>query len=239
MYMWDTDEKVDLWQKHKGKRIVWCFEPIDSHVQQWHLKSHYSINQCQKFMHDIFATDERSCDKYGVKWLPQWSSNKFYEMKNRPIETDKILFSGQAGLAEYSQRNQLLTKILQDTDLSDRISVTNTTRSLSWDEYIDNFLKYPVVLNPIGILSGCNTRTYETLISGRVLLQQEDEIGYKRHRELLLKHSNVLFFSNYDDLKKIILEADLMSLMTNETEAQYNENNLFARLDLIKEKTGA
>ena len=49
MYMWDTDEKVEKWLSHQHKRVVWCFEPVDSHIEMWQRKSHYSLNQCQKF----------------------------------------------------------------------------------------------------------------------------------------------------------------------------------------------
>ena len=229
LYMWDTHEKVSKWQAHPGKKIMWCFEPIDSHIEKWHMKSHYCLSQCQHFIHDIFGADERSCDKYGIKWLPQWCSNKFYEMRHQKIETDKILFSGQAGKSEYSERNILLNQIKSDADISDRVEVTNTTRSLEWDDYIKNFLRYPIILNPMGILKGCNTRTYETLISGRVLLQQEDIEGYQRHRELLQKHPNVFFYKTYKDLKEIILGTDLRVLVQENTDAQYKENNIFTR----------
>lgn len=237
LYMWDTDEKIELWNKHKGKRVVWCFEPVDSHIQQWQLKSHYSLSQCQKIMHDIYATDERTCDKYGIKWLPQWCSNKFYEMKDRPLETDKILFSGQAGKPEYHDRNNLLNSIFSDSDMASRIEVTNTDRSLTWDNYIDNFLKYPIILNPRGILSGCNTRTYEALISGRVLLQQEDEIGYHRHKELLQGYPNVLFFKSHKDLKEIVQNINLIDLVQKDTSSQYARNNLLARMNEVNKKS--
>jgi len=233
LYMWDTDEKVELWKNHVGKRIVWCFEPVDSHIEQWQMKSHYSLSQCQKFIHDIYATDERTCDKYGIKWLPQWCSNKFYEMKARPIETDKILFSGQAGKPEYHDRNNLLRTILNDSDMASRIEVTNTNRSLPWENYIDNFLKYPIILNPVGILKGCNTRTYEALVSGRVLLQQEDEIGYYRHKDLLKEYPNIFFFKSYKDLKELVLGTDLVDFVQQDPTRQYDDNNLFARIRKI------
>ena len=233
MYMWDTDEKVEKWHNHKGKRIVWCFEPIDSHIEQWHAKSHYSLSQCQKFMHDIFASDERSCDKYKVKWLPQWCSNLFYEMRSTPVQSEKILFSGQAGNPEYKQRNNLISSILQDPELKEQIEITNTTRNLSWIKYIENFLKYPVILNPVGILKGCNTRTYEALISGRVLLQQEDEIGYQRHKKLLQKYPNVFFYKTYKDLKEIILDTNLNDLVQTDTSRQYENNNIFKRFETV------
>ena len=236
LYMWDDDVKVAKWTKHQHKRIVWCFESIDSPNEKWHRKSHYSINQCQKFIHDIYAADERTCDKYKVKWCPQWSSNLFYKMKNHPITKDKILFSGQAGSPEYYERNMLLGRLLSDNDLTQKIEVTNDTRSLSWDEYILNFLSYPIILNPMGILKGCNTRTYETLISGRVLLQQEDKIGYQRHKKLLLKHPNVFFFKTYEELKEIILGIDLINLVQSDVSSQYEENNIFKRFEILEEQ---
>lgn len=233
LYMWDTDEKIDLWRKHPGKRLVWCFEPIDSPIKQWHAKSHYSMSQCQKFMHDAYGADERTCDKYGIKWMPQWCSSRFYSLKDRKIESDKILFSGQAGKPEYEKRNSLLSLILQDKDLSNKIEITNTSRSLGWDDYIDNFLKYPVILNPMGILHGCNTRAYETIISGRVLLQQEDSEGYRRHRELLQRHPNVFFYKTYEELKEIILDTNLIDLVQEKTDNQYSENNIYSRFSDI------
>jgi hypothetical protein len=234
LYLWDTPEKVERWISHKGKKIVWCFEAIDAIIPAWAHKSHYSINMCSQFADELWATDERDCDKYNISWLPQWSSPRFFERRARPIETEKILFSGQAGNPEYHHRNTLLTQIFEDPDMSNRFEVTNTDRSMSWNDYIDNFLKYPVILNPMGVLKGCNTRTYETLISGRVLLQQEDQIGYQRHRELLQRHPNVLFFKTYDDLKEIVLGVDLLTLVQTETTEQYEENNLFSRISMMR-----
>ena len=86
----------------------------------------------------------------------------------------------------------------------------------------------------MGVLRGCNTRTYETLISGRVLLQQEDQIGYQRHKELLQRHPNVFFFKTYEDLKEIILGLDLIKLVQADTASQYEENNLFSRMKIVR-----
>ena len=85
----------------------------------------------------------------------------------------------------------------------------------------------------MGILRGCNTRTYEALISGRVLLQQEDEIGYQRHQRQLLSHPNIFFFKTYEELKEIILGTDLINLVQMDTSKQYEENNIFRRFETM------
>ena len=64
LYMWDTDEKVELWKKFPHKIYVWCFERIDSIVHEWKQKSYFSISQIKKFAYKILACDEHDCDKF-------------------------------------------------------------------------------------------------------------------------------------------------------------------------------
>ena len=49
LYMWDNEEKVNLWKNFKYKIFVWCFERVDAIVDSWRQKSFFSINQIKKF----------------------------------------------------------------------------------------------------------------------------------------------------------------------------------------------
>jgi len=229
-YLWDSEEKIKRWldlsQKHE--LWLWCFERIDAIVPEWQQKSHLSIAIASKFCKRILACDEDDCDKYGLDWLPQWASNKFYENRMIKPTSNKILFSGQAGGPEYHARNVLLSSISNDLDISSSIEITNTKRNLSWNDYTKNLLNYNSVLNPIGILRALNTRAYETMYSGRVLLQQKFG-SYARH-EKLLEDSNVIFFESFEDLKKIILKSDYSNC---NPDLSYTNHSLYARMKSI------
>jgi len=229
-YLWDNEEKLKKWisRSQKYEHWVWCFERIDAIVPAWQQKSHISLSIASKFCKRILACDEDDCEKYNIDWLPQWASNKFYNKKDTIPTSNKILFSGQAGGPEYHSRNLLLKSIFNDSDICNEFEITNTKRSLNWDDYVNNLLKYKIILNPIGILKGLNTRAYETMYSGRVLLQNVKG-KYKLH-EKLLQDSNVSFFESMDDLKKIVAEKRYTQC---NAEDMYKKHSLYARLKFI------
>lgn len=202
-FLWDSPEKLLRWKDHKHRKAVWCFERINAIVPQWKAKSEYSISVLKQFVDQIYVCDEDDAQVYG-DWLPQWASRKFYDMKDTNVENNKYLFSGQAGKPEYQSRTQLLNSIFSDVYLKDHFQITNFSRDLGWDDYCRNFLSFSGVLNPIGILRGFNTRTYEVMYSGRTLLQQTAG-KYSRHEKLLEGHPNVVLFETLDELKDKIV----------------------------------
>jgi hypothetical protein len=228
--LWDSEEKIKKWMAYsqKNELWLWCFERVDAIVPAWQQKSHFSISVASKFCKRILACDEDDCDKYNFDWLPQWASKKFYDLRHTKTQSDKILFSGQAGIPEYKMRNDVLSSIFSDESLKNRFEITNTKRSFSWEEYIQNFLKYETVLNPVGILRGLNTRAYEAIYSGRVLLQHTAG-HYRRHQQLLKSNSGVLFFDSLDRLKKELDEKKI----TPNPELSFRENSLHARMKMI------
>lgn len=231
-FLWDTDEKLTRWiaRKEKWEHWVWCFERIDAIVPAWQYKSHLSLLRASKFCKRVLACDEDDCDKYGFDWLPQWASCRFYNERTPLPETDKLLFSGQAGKPEYQMRNELLSSILQDPDLKDRIVITNTSRSLGWDDYILNLMSYRTVINPIGVLRALNTRAYEVMYSGRLLLQHT--VGsYRRHEEMLRDKSAVIFFKSPSELKRKI--GSVRSVVVDDSASLFEENCLSARMRSI------
>ena len=230
-YLWDSEEKLKKWldRSQKFEHWLWCFERVDAIVPAWKTKSHISLSITSKFCKRILACDEDDCDKYNFDWLPQWASNKFFIKRNVKPTSDKILFSGQAGGPEYNVRNLLIQKILADDETKELLSITNTKRSLTWNQYIDNVLKHSMILNPFGILKGLNTRAYECLYSNRLVFQQK--IGnYKRHEALLQENLGIVFFENFDDLKKKIRATKDIS---NFSEESYKTNSLYSRLKSI------
>lgn len=231
LYMWDNEEKVNLWKNFKYKIYVWCFERVDAIVESWRQKSYFSINQIKKFTNNILACDEHDCDKFGFKWLPQWASPKFYENKDIEIEfEDKILFSGQAGKPEYFLRNKLLSEMLNDDYFSNKLVINNNTRSLTEDEYLNNLLKYKYILNPVGVLEAFNVRAFEVLYSNRILLQQTTR-EYKRHFDLVKGLDNCVLFHNIDDLK-----IKLKKVTFGNNKNFFNNNNIEKRINSLCEK---
>ena len=230
-FLWDNEEKLKRWhaRKDKWEHWVWCFERIDAIVPVWQQKSHYSLRIASTFCKRILACDEDDCNKYGLDWLPQWASSRFYHERTEPPISDSVLFSGQAGKPEYQARNELLHSILQDADLGKRLVISNTSRDLGWDGYISNLMSHRVILNPVGILRGLNTRAYETLYSGRVLLQHTVGV-YERHEEMLKDNPGVIFFRDFNDLKKKI---DRASEVMTSCEMSFDEGSLHARMKRI------
>ena len=232
LYMWDNEEKVNLWKNFKYNIYVWCFERVDAIVDSWRQKSFFSISQIKKFTNNILACDEHDCDKFGFKWLPQWASPKFYKNKDRKIEFEnKILFSGQAGKPEYFLRNKLLSEMLSDDYFSNKLIVNNSTRILSENEYLDNLLKYKYILNPVGVLEAFNVRSFEVLYADRILLQQTTR-EYKRHFNLIKKLDNCILFTNLDDLKEKLKSLPIKNKKNN----FYNKNKIQNRINYIMDK---
>ena len=230
-FLWDTDEKLQRWiqRKNKWEHWVWCFERVDAIVPDWMQKSHYSLSRLFNFCNRVLACDEDDCDKYSFDWLPQWASCRFYEHRGVTPTSDRILFSGQAGGPEYQMRNLLLKEISDDPDLSRAVKVTNTRRSLGWDGYINNMLRYRTVLNPVGILRGLNTRAYEAMYSGRVLLQHS--VGqYRRHEEMLRDNGAVIFFRDTAGLREAL---GLVTGIVGEPDSSYTRHSLHARMKSI------
>ena len=231
MYMWDTDEKVQNLKNYPHAKMVWCFERIDAIIPAWRQKSFFSLSMIQLFADEILACDEDDCDKMGFKWLPQWASNQFFELRSQePNNHSDILFSGQAGKPEYQARNNLLAACQSSSFLKDRLKITNIDRSLTWSQYIQNLLNYNVIINPVGVLKALNTRAYEGLYSGRWVLQHQ--IGkYERHLDLLKNDANIVFFQDYNDLLKKIEMIDTLNPVTEEEiRKSYEKHNLHARM---------
>ena len=225
LFLWDTQDKVERWKKFQHQKVVWCFERIDAIVPIWQQKSHYSMQMVKQFADKIYATDEDDCDKYGFEWFPQWASCRFYNNRKRDVLWNQILFSGQAGKPEYAARNNFVSQVLDDKSLSKYMRLTNTSRTLTWDEYADNLLSHSAILNPVGILKGFNTRAYEVLYSGRMLLQQTYG-NYKRHFEMIEDCKNVIHFTDVPGLKKGLSNLDLG---IKDSSTFFKKNNLFAR----------
>ena len=225
-FLWDSPEKLARWQQHKHRKAVWCFERIDAIVPAWKQKSEYSVSILKQFVDQIFVCDEDDAKIYG-DWLPQWASPVFHEKKDTPITINKMLFSGQAGKPEYAERTRLLNEISLDPTVKDLLQITNFSRDYSWDVYCNNLLSYYAVLNPLGILRGFNTRTYETMYSGRVLLQQT--FGhYDRHAKLLEGHPNAVMFQTLDELK-----SKLTNVGKGNPDKFFKENSIYARFKNI------
>lgn len=231
-YLWDNEDKLKKWMSYsqKNELWLWCFERVDAIVPAWQQKSHFSISVASKFCKRILACDEDDCDKYNFDWLPQWASKDFYIKRNSiNLDQKKILFSGQAGIPEYHMRNLLLEEIRNDDELKSIITIANTKRTFSWDEYIKNFLRYKAILNPVGILRGLNTRAYEALYSGRILLQHT--VGnYSRHEKMLKDNPGVIFFKNSTELKNSI---KLLEDRTVDPDKSFEEHSIFSRMKKI------
>jgi len=225
-YLWDTEEKVQKWISHKHRKAVWCFERIDAIVPQWKAKSEYSISLLKRFVDQIYVCDEDDANTYG-DWFPQWASRKFFDNRDKKINNDKILFSGQAGKPEYASRNKLLNDIIADRDLKNKINITNFSRDYSWDDYCNNLLSYEKILNPVGILRGFNTRTYEVLYSGRLLLQQTYG-NYAKHSSIVESCPNVVLFQTLPELK-----SKIKLLKTEDSTKFFENNNIYARFKSI------
>lgn len=230
-YLWDNHKYISHWKNYSGKKHIWCFEKIDCIVPMWKEKSHASLRLAQQFTDSFFVSDEQDSRKYGITWLPQWASNRFYTQAGQTPTETRMTFSGQAGVPGYAVRDKLLTQLLSDSDLKEKFYVSNTSRTKTWDDYITNFLNHKFILNPLGNFKGFNTRTYEALTSGRLLIQQVDS-EFISHRESLEKYPNVVFFETFEELKKILLNMNSFEIV--DSSLQFEQNNFHQRMSLVK-----
>jgi hypothetical protein len=228
-FLWDNEEKINKWinRKDKWQHWVWCFERIDAIVPEWKQKSHYSLSILNNFCKRILACDEDDCTNYGIDWLPQWASPRFYYERNITPTNQGILFCGQAGKPEYQMRNEFLAEILNNNSLNKIVVVSSSDRKMTWDKYISNTLSYDQLLNPIGILRGLNTRAYEAIYSGRMLYQHT--IGtYERHEKMLEGYKNVKFVRDVSDFQNNITQAGII-----DPKESFEKNSIFARMKSI------
>lgn len=226
MFLWDTPEKIARWKSHKHRKVVWCFERIDAIVPAWKAKGEYSLELLKQFVDQIYVCDEDDALVYG-DWLPQWGSRIFYDRRQTNITNNKILFSGQAGKPEYAERTRLLNEMMLDQEFKEIVQITNFTREYSWELYCSNLLSYSAILNPVGILRGFNTRTYEVLYSGRILLQQK--FGeYQKHSAILESFPNAISFQTLDELK-----SKLPHVQPGDADLFFERNNIYSRFKSI------
>lgn len=229
MYLWDNEKYREHWKNYPHAKIIWCFEKVDCVIPQWQQKSHYSLGLCQTFTDKFVASDEQDCRKYGLTWLPQWASCRFYENRNQiPLES-RVVFSGQAGVPGYAQRDDLLKRLSPNIDLC---YISNHKRTKSWDDYISNFLNHSKILAPLGNLKAFNTRTFEALTSGRLLLQQVDE-EFPWHMKLLEKYPNVRFFQTHEELLELLKSQEIQNFVPVDPTQAFEENTVFARFKML------
>ena len=229
-FLWDSDEKISRWmsRKEKWEHWVWCFERVDAIVPVWLQKSHLSLSIANRFCTRILACDEDDCDKYGFDWLPQWASRKFYDSASQIPTTNQVLFSGQTDKPEYAHRTELIRACQTDSSISDQLSITNRLRTFDWEDYVRNLLEHTRILNPVGTLKSLNTRAYESIYSGRLLLQQT--IGdYTRHQDMLAGLDNVLFFNTFEQLREKIIQSREYEV----TPGNFEEHSLHTRMKSI------
>lgn len=231
-YLWMNPVYLKFWRNYGGKKIVWAFEKIDCIIPEWREASHESIARIKEFTDDIYVSDEQDARKYGFKWLPQWASRNFFDHRGHRITEERMLFSGQAGRPGYEKRDDLLKKILEDEFMVNHLTLTNYERTMNWEDYVDNLLSHRIVLAPFGNFKGFNTRTYEVLTSGRVLLQQVDP-EYQWHIDSIKSYKNVVLFETFEELKHLVLETDLASKFDLDPTKQFLENNFFQRMKLV------
>jgi hypothetical protein len=113
--------------------------------------------------------------------------------------------------------------------LKDKLVISNTSRELGWNGYIENLMLHRNILNPIGILRGLNTRAYETLYSGRVLLQHA--VGeYQRHENLLKDNPGIIFFNDFEDLKK---KANRLKEIKTDSDFSFTQSSFHTRMKSI------
>jgi spore maturation protein CgeB len=90
-------------------------------------------------------------------------------------------------------------------------------------------MSYRFILNPFGILRGLNTRAYETLYSGRVLLQHT--VGeYSRHEKMLKDNPGVIFFRDFEDLKR---KTTRLREIETDCTLSFEEGSLHSRMKKI------
>ena len=140
---------------------------------------------------------------------------------------------GQSGTVGYEARNRMLKNIADDAELAPRFDFVSSSRKYEWLDYVGLLLSYKYILAPAGNLSAFNTRTYEALTSGRVVFQQVDVDMYW-HQSSVSDYKNIHFYSDFVELKAIILCTDLDDLHIEDSRYQYQECNLSARMAVLK-----
>jgi hypothetical protein len=205
-FLYDKRRKVRYWKNIRAKKIIWCFERINCIVDEWRKRSLKCYSNIEQFADHIFVADEEDYRRMpGVHFLPQWASPRFKNDILFDEKKDNLLFTGQFGTIGYEKRTALLSRIKNDPDMGSYLHIANSSRVFTWDDYINNLIKYKYVLNPMGNLVSFNTKAYETIVAGNILFQQIDD-RFQLHREILSEGKEVIYFYEFADLKEKFLK---------------------------------
>jgi hypothetical protein len=229
-FLWDSAEKINYWKRYRGRKIVWCFERVLSIVPEWRSRGLDSYQNVTRFANRIFVSDEEDATTLNRSWLPQWPSPLFYINRDKIRPIKKILFTGQAGSVGYEKRDALLRTIVSDNSLSNYVNIISTSRTLTWTDYVKLLLSHHAVLCPAGNIAAFNTRTYETITSGRIAIQQ---VAYPlaRHQISIVNKESIEYFVESTNLKTTFENA-LDRNYEDPTET-YMMNNLYSRVSLV------
>ena len=233
-YLWNTEDKIKRLSERNGRNYLYCFERIRCFVPQWRDRSLASLERARRVMQTIFCTDEEDAKILGLEWLPQWGSDHFRRYARKLPVIPKILFHGQSGSVGYETRDALIDAILRSGALSDLFVIESKGRNLSWEEYVCYVTSYAGVLAPLGNFFGFNTRTFETINSNRILLQQvTNQTGW--HNRLISNYPRKILFQSASDLENCVsnIEEMIGHVMQNPSLEFTNIHSFVDRLSYV------
>lgn len=160
------------------------------------------LNNCLQILSDV-----NDIKRIGTPFKNKQYLSKEVNFKKEKIKkNNKILFFGQLDGSAYKNRRKIIDKVSKSIDIS--LDVFKSTRSMSYEDYMQLLSEYRFVLNPLGAGEFINIRYYETLKVGAIPVQQMtprmsryynfeigENISINFHRPNMLKSIN---FKNFE-----------------------------------------
>lgn len=183
--------------KNDIKVIIFNTEKIFNSFWEHNLKTQKKITKIKNLIQIL-------SDANDISLLGSPFPNKQYLSKSltfsigKEIKKNEVLFYGQTKGSAYENRRKVLKEFTRNVNIP--LEIIESSRSLTYRDYLDLISKYKFVLNPLGAGSFVNIRYFETLLVGSIPIQQFTKNMLGMYKELNLGHS--VNFSKIEDLKK-------------------------------------
>lgn len=194
----DSEIKQQIWAKYKKAKVCYSYESSIDTIYDFY-KSRVN-NALNVYTHYLFA-DENDITIYTKSnkeaiWFPQFVDDKLFN-QFIPFNSRKhtLFFKGKIW-SEYELRRVIL-RTLASSKLC-----TIIDPFLSTSELVITYNSFSGAINPPGVFSGFNVRTFEALACGNLLFQFKPE--NRPLNNALFEDGKHLIYFDAKDFKKLI-----------------------------------
>lgn len=160
---------IQMINRYKVNVVIFNTEKIFNSYWMHNLETQRTLEKLNNFVQIL--SDVKDIKKIGTPFKNKQYLSKEFKFKESKIEKiNRILFFGQLDGSAYKNRRKILEKVSQSSNIP--LDIFKSTRSISYEKYIDLLSSYKFVLNPFGAGEFINIRYFESLEVGTIPVQQ-------------------------------------------------------------------